>query len=329
MTSLAPVLEAFFTERLLTQRQVSPHTVASYRDTFRLLLSFAQQRTGTPPSRLRLADLDAPLIGAFLDHLEHERGNGVRTRNARLVAIHSLFRYAALREPACAHVIQRVLSIPHKRFDKAGVCYLSLEEVQAVLATPDRATWIGRRDHALLLTLFQTGLRVSELIGVRLADIHLGTGAHLRCHGKGRKERATPLTAQTVAVLRSWVAETAGQPDSPLFPSRRGSALSRDAVERRVGKYADAAADRCPSLRDKVISAHVFRHSTAMSLLQAGVDASVIAIWLGHESVRSTDPYLHADMAIKQRALERTAPVEVIPGRYRPPDQLLAFLNGL
>ena len=329
MTSLAPILETFFTERLLTQRQVSPHTVASYRDTFRLLLTFAQQRTGIPPSRLNLADLDAPLIGAFLDHLEHERGNSVRTRNARLVAIHSLFRYAALREPACAHVIQRVLSIPHKRFDKADVCYLNLEEVQAVLAAPDRATWIGRRDHALLLTLFQTGLRVSELIGLRLTDIHLGTGPHLRCHGKGRKERATPLTAQTVAVLRSWVAETAGQPDSPLFPSRRGGALSRDAVERLIAKYADAAADRWPSLRDKTISAHVFRHSCAMSLLRAGVDASVIAIWLGHESLRSTDPYLHADMAIKQRALERTAPADLTPGRYRPPDQLLAFLNSL
>lgn len=329
MTSLAPILEAFFTERLLTQRHVSPHTVASYRDTFRLLLTYAQQRTGTPPSRLELADLDAPLIGAFLDHLEHERGNSVRTRNARLVAIHSLFRYAALREPACAHVIQRVLSIPHKRFDKAGVCYLSLEEVQAFLATPDRATWIGRRDHALLLTLFQTGLRVSELIGLRVADLHLGTGAHLRCYGKGRKERATPLTAQTVAVLRPWTAETVGPPDSPLFPSRRGGALSRDAVERLIAKYADAAADRCPSLRDKPISPHVFRHSAAMSLLHAGVDTSVIAIWLGHESVRSTDPYLHADMAIKQRALERTAPVGLTPGRYRPPDQLLAFLNGL
>jgi site-specific recombinase XerD len=329
MTSLAPVLQAFFTERLLTQRRVSPHTVASYRDTFRLLLIFAQQRTGKAPSRLDLADLDAPLIGAFLDDLEHGRRNSVRTRNARLVAIHSLFRYAALREPADAAVIQRVLAIPCKRFEKAIISFLTAAEAAAVLAAPDRGTWIGRRDHALLLTLFQTGLRVSELTGLRCQDVCLGKGAHLRCHGKGRKERATPLTSQTAAVLRSWMTELGGEPGSPLFPSRRRGPLSRDAVERLIGKYASAAARRCPSLRGKPISPHVFRHSTAMSLLGAGVDTSVIAIWLGHESVRSTDPYVHADMAIKQRALERMAPPGVPRGRYQPPDQLLAFLEDL
>lgn len=329
MSSLAPILEAFFTERLLTQRQVSPHTVASYRDTFRLLLAFAQQRTGKAPSRLEVADLDAPLIGAFLDHLEQERRNSPRTRNARLTAIHSLFRYAALREPANAAVIQRVLSIPGKRFEKAVISFLTVEEAEALLAAPDRADWIGRRDHALLLTLFQTGLRVSELTGLRRGDICLGSGAHLRCHGKGRKERCTPLTSQTAAVLRSWMGELGGGPGSPVFPSRRGGPLSRDAVERLVGKYAATAATRCPSLHGKPISPHVFRHSTAMSLLGAGVDSSVIAIWLGHESVRSTDPYLHADMAIKQRALERIAPPTVPRGRYQPPDQLLAFLESL
>jgi len=329
MSSLAPTLEAFFTQRLLTQRQVSPHTIASYRDTFRLLLAFAQQRTGKAPSRLELADLDAPLIGDFLDHLEQGRRNSARTRNARLTAIHSLFRYAAVREPADAAVIQRVLSIPCKRFEKAVVSFLTVEEAEAFLAAPDRATWIGRRDHALLLTLFQTGLRVSELIGLRRGDICLGRGAHLRCHGKGRKERCTPLTSQTAAVLRSWMEELGGGPDSPLFPSRRRGPLSRDAVERLVGKYASAAAKRCPSLHGKPISPHVFRHSTAMSLLGAGVDTSVIAIWLGHESVRSTDPYLHADMAIKQRALDRMAPPTVRRGRYQPPDQLLAFLESL
>jgi len=329
VSSLAPILEAFFTERLLTHRQVSPHTVASYRDTFRLLLAFAQQRTGKAPSRLELADLDAPLIGAFLDHLEHGRGNSARTRNARLTAIHSMFRYAALREPADAAVIQRVLSIPGKRFEKAVVSFLTVEEAQALLAAPDRADWTGRRDHALLLTLFQTGLRVSELIGLRCGDICLGKGAHLRCHGKGRKERCTPLTSQTAAVLRSWMGESGGEPGSPVFPSRRGGPLSRDAVERLIGKYASVAAKRCPSLRGKPISPHVLRHSTAMSLLRAGVDTSVIAIWLGHESVRSTDPYLHADMAIKQRALERMTPPEVPAGRYQPPDHLLAFLESL
>jgi len=329
MSSLAPILEAFFTDRLLTQRRASPHTVASYRDTFRLLLAFAQQRTGKAPSRLMLADLDAPLIGAFLDHLEHGRRNSIRTRNARLVAIRSLFRYAALREPADAAVIQRVLSIPCKRFEKAIVSFLTTDEIEALLAVPDRATWIGRRDHALLLTLFQTGLRVSELTGLRCGDISLGRGAHLRCHGKGRKERSTPLTSQTAAVLRSWMTELGGGPGSPLFPSRRRSPLSRDAVERLIGKYASAAAKRCPSLHGKAISPHVLRHSNAMSLLGSGVDTSVIAIWLGHESVRSTDPYLHADMAIKQRALERMAPPGVARGRYQPPDQLLAFLESL
>jgi integrase/recombinase XerD len=329
MTSLAPVLEAFFTERLLTQRRVSPHTVASYRDTFRLLLIFAQQRTGKAPSRLELADLDAALIGAFLDDLERRRGNSVRTRNARLVAVHSLFRYAALREPADAAVIQRVLSIPCKRFEKAIVSFLTAEEAAALLAAPDRGTWTGRRDHALLLTLFQTGLRVSELTGLRCQDVSLGKGAHLGCHGKGRKERSTPLTSQTAAVLRSWIKELRGGPDSPLFPSRRRGPLSRDAVERLIGKYASTAAKRRPSLRGKPISPHVLRHSNAMSLLGAGVDTSVIALWLGHESVRSTDPYVHADMAIKQRALDRMSPPGVPRGRYQPSDQLLAFLQDL
>jgi len=264
MSSLAPTLEAFFTERLLTQRRASPHTVASYRDTFRLLLTFAQQRTGKAPSRLELADLDAPLIGAFLNHLEQGRRNSVRTRHARLVAIHSLFRYAALREPADAAVIQRVLSIPCKRFEKAIVSFLTIDEVEALLATPERATWIGRRDHALLLTLFQAGLRVSELTGLRCGDIFLGTGAHLRCHGKGRKDRSTPLTSQTVAVLRSWIGELGGGPDSPVFPSRRRSPLGRDAVERLIQKYASAAAKHCPSLHYKPISPHVFRHSAVI-----------------------------------------------------------------
>jgi site-specific recombinase XerD len=329
MSSLAPILEAFFTERLLTQRQVSPHTVAAYRDTFRLLLGFAQQRTGKAPCELDLADLDAPLIGAFLDHLEHERANSVRTRNARLVAVHSLFRYAALREPASAAVIQRVLAIPQKRFEKATVSFLTRDEIEALLAAPDQSTWTGRRDHALLLVLVQTGLRVSELIGLRSADVTLGRGAHLRCRGKGRKSRATPLTAQTAAVLKSWLREVAGEADSPVFPSRRRGPLSRDAVEALVDKYAHVAGQRCPSLRTKTVTPHVLRHSTAMALLDAGVDTSVIALWLGHESIQSTQIYLHADMTTKQRALDRTAPPGTRRGRYRPPDRLLAFLRAL
>lgn len=329
MTSLAPILESFFTERLITQRRVSPHTIASYRDTFRLLLGFAHKQLGKAPCDLELTDLDAALIGGFLDHLEHDRHNSVRTRNARLVAVHSLFRYAALREPAHAALIQRVLTIPQKRFERADVSFLSREEIDALLASPDRTTWIGRRDHAIFLVALQTGVRVSELTGLCCHDVWLGKGPHLSCHGKGRKQRCTPLTAQTVAVLRVWMAERNGSPDDPLFPSRRGTRLSTDAVGKLTDKHADAAAEVCPSLRQKRITPHVLRHSTAMQLLAAGVDSSVIALWLGHESIQSTQTYLHADMTIKQRALDRSAPPDTGPGRYRAPDTLLAFLDGL
>jgi site-specific recombinase XerD len=322
-------MQSFFTERLLTQRRVSPHTVASYRDTFRLLLSFAQQRAGKAPSQLDLADLDASLITAFLDHLEHERHNTVRTRNNRLVAVHSLFRFAALREPAQARLIQRVLAIPLKRFERATVSFLDRDEISAVLDAPDRDTWLGRRDHALLVLVIQTGLRVSELTGLRCGDVVLTNGPHVYCRGKGRKERCTPLTRQTVAALREWIKERRGGPDAPLFPNRRGGALSTDAVERLVAKYANAAEHNCPSLCSKRVTPHVLRHSTAMELLASQVDSAVIALWLGHESLQSTSMYLHADMSIKQRALERTAPLDIPIGRYRPPDALLAFLDDL
>jgi site-specific recombinase XerD len=329
MSSLAPILESFFTERLIAQRRASVHTIASYRDTFRLLLGFAQRRTGKAPCTLELTDLDAPLIGAFLDHLERERHNTVRTRNARLVAVHSLFRHAALREPAHAALIQRVLAIPQKRFERAIVSFLARDEINALLASPDRTTWIGRRDHAILLVLVQTGLRVSELTGLRCEQVALGKGPHISCNGKGRKQRCTPLTAQTVAVLRSWMSERSGAPDAPLFPSRRGTHLSSDAIEDVIDKYVHAATPGCPSLQHRGITPHVLRHSTAMELLRAGVDTSVIALWLGHESIQSTQMYLHADMTIKQRALDRTAPPDSAPGRYQAPDNLLAFLDGL
>ncbi len=329
MSALAPTLQAFFTDRRIRQRQASPQTIAAYRDTWRLLLAFAVQRTGSEPSRLDMGDLDAPLVGAFLDHLETERGNGVRTRNARLAAIHSLFRYAALRHPEHAESIGRVLAIPPKRFARNLVTFLTEPEVAALLTAPDRTTWTGRRDHALLLLAVQTGLRVFELIGLRCADVHLGTGAHASCRGKGRKERITPLTRSTVAVLRVWLAERAGQPADPLFPTGTGSPLSRDAVERRIAKYAATASAGCPSLRTKRISPHVLRHTAAMRLLQAGVDTSVIALWLGHERIETTQIYLHADLALKERALARTTPPGAKPGRYRPSDTLLAFLDGL
>ena len=329
MSALAPTLQTFFTDRLIRQRRASPETIASYRDTLRLLLAFAADRTGTAPSRLDVAAIDSPLVGAFLDHLETDRGNGVRTRNARLAAIRSLFRYAALRHPEHAESIGRVLAIPPKRFARSLVTFLTDTEVEALLAATDRATWAGRRDHALLLLAVQTGLRVSELIGLHRADVHLGTGAHVSCRGKGRKERITPLTRDTVAVLRVWLVEREGGPADPLFPTSTGAPLSRDAVERRLAKYADAATATCPSLRTKRISPHVLRHTAAMRLLQAGVDTSVIALWLGHEHVDTTQIYLHADLAIKERAIARTAPPGAKPGRYRPSDTLLAFLDGL
>ncbi|MDN5930099.1 MAG: site-specific integrase [Pseudonocardia sp.] len=329
MSALAPTLQAFFTDRLIRQRHASAHTVAAYRDTMRLLLGYAATRTGRPPSRLDLADLDAGLIAGFLDHLERERGNSVRTRNARLAAIHSLFRFAALAHPEHAGSISRVLAIPPKRFDRALISYLTEPEVNALLGCADQRTWTGRRDHALLLLAVQTGLRISELTGLTRADVHLGAGAHVACHGKGRKDRITPLTIATVNVLRDWLGEHSADPRAPLFPTRRGTPLSRDAIEHRLAHYAVQAAQDCSSLHGKKITAHVLRHTTAMRLLHAGVDTSVIALWLGHVSVETTQIYLHADLKLKEKALARTRPPNGRTGRYHPPDSLLAWLEGL
>jgi site-specific recombinase XerD len=329
MSAVAPTLEAFFTERLGRQRNASPHTVAAYRDAFRLLLTFAQQRTGKAPSQLDFADLDAPLVACFLDHLEEERHNSVRTRNARLAALRSFYRYAAYREPAHAEVIRRVLAIPEKRTRRTVVSFLTGPEIAALVASPDRTTWQGRRDHALLVTAAQTGVRVSELTALCNHDVVLGSGAHILVHGKGRKERVTPLTRSTAAVLAVWMKERRGEPDEALFPTLRGSPLSRDAVADLVAKYSVVAERQCPSLSAKKVTPHVLRHSCAMQLLHAGVDTSVIALWLGHEHVQSTQIYLHGDLSIKERALARIAPQHTPPGRYRPPDKLLAFLKGL
>lgn len=329
MTALSPTLQAFFTDRLIRQRQASPHTITAYRNTLRLLIVFTAQRTGKLPGELDIADLDAPLITAFLDHLEHDRGNSARTRNARLAAIHSLFRFAALRHPEHAADIERVLAIPAKRADRALVTYITEPQLEALLASPDRGTWTGRRDHALILLAAQTGLRASELTGLTCGDAHLNAGAHVSCHGKGRKDRITPLTADTVAVLRVWIAERAGDPTDPLFPTRRGQRLSLDALERRIGHHARRAADNCPTLTAKKITPHVLRHTAAIRLLHAGVDTTVIALWLGHESVQTTQIYLNADLTIKEQALSRTAPLTSAPRRYQPPDQILAFLEAL
>lgn len=329
MTLVAGLLEAFFTERLQQQRNASPHTIAAYRDTFRLLLAFAQERLRKSPSALPLADLDATLVAAFLQHLEKQRRNSVRTRNARLAALHSFFRYVALQEPAHSAVCQRVLAIPTKKFERKLVTSLTRAEQEALLAAPDRTTWLGRRDHAILMLLLQTGLRVSELRDLRCQDIVLTVGAHVRCRGKGRKERCTPLTRETVAVMKAWLPERAGLPTEPAFPSRRGTVLSRDAVERLVAKHTETASAACSALRAKQVTPHVLRHTTAVSLLQAGNDRSIIALWLGHESIETTQMYLDADLTMKERALARTAPLRGGPGRYRPDDALLAFLSGL
>lgn len=326
---IAGLLEAFFTDRLMRERHASPHTIAAYRDTFRLLFNFIQQRLKKAPSAVTVADLDAPLIGAFLDQLESRRGNTARTRNARLAAIHSLFRYVALQEPAHAAVIQRVLAMPSKRYDRKPVDFLTREEMEALLAAPDRETWLGRRDQTMLLLALQTGLRVSELVGLKCDDVVLGSGSHVRCRGKGRKERCTPLRRDAVAGVRSWLHERAGQPQDPLFPSGRGGAMSRDTVEYLLAKYTATAQKRRPSLKRKHVSPHVLRHSTAMDLLQRGIDRSVIALWLGHESLETTQMYLDADLALKEKALARTAPLHTRRGRYRPDDRLLAFLKAL
>jgi integrase/recombinase XerD len=329
MSALAPTLQAFFTERLIAERRASPHTIAAYRDTLKLLLAFAAKHRRCQPCKLDIGDLDAPLIAAFLDHLERERGNSVRTRNARLAAIHSLFRYAALRHPEHLQDIERVLAIPPKRSDRMTVTFLDAHEIDAVLAAPDRTTWTGRRDHAMLLTAIQTGLRASELTGLNCSDVHLAAGPHISCRGKGRKHRITPLTGVTVAVLRVWLAERQDQPHEPLFPTSRGRPLSRDGLERRLTKHVNTAAQRCQSLHEKTITPHTLRHTAAMQLLQAGVDTTVIALWLGHERLDTTQIYLHAALALKERALARTKPPDAKPGRYQPPDTLLAFLEAL
>ena len=329
MSPLAPTLQLFFGERLANQRQASPATIVSYRNTFRLLLRFVQDRTGKAPSTLDWADLDVEVISAFLDHLETGRRNSARSRNTRLAAVRSLFRFAALRHPEHAELIQQVLAIPQKRFDKTIVSFLEPAEVDALLAAPNLGRWEGRRDRALLMLAVQTGLRLSELTGLNCGDIVLGPGAHVRCRGKGRKQRCVPLTPATTAILRVWMKERGGLPGEPAFPTRTGRRLSDDAVEARLAIHKSVARQRCPSLADKKLTPHTLRHTCAMTLLRSGVDVAVIALWLGHADSRSTTAYLHADMTIKERALARTTPPTGKPGRYQPPDNLLAFLESL
>jgi integrase/recombinase XerD len=328
--SVATLIERYFTDRLIRQRNVSANTIASYRDTFRLLFTFAQARLRKPPSALTLDDLDAPFIGAFLTDLETKRGASAKTRNLRLTAIRSFFRFVSFEEPAHSALIQRVLAIPSKRHDKRQVHFLTRPEIESILAAPDPTTWLGRRDRTLLLVAAQTGLRLSELIGLDRNDVHLGAGAHVRCVGKGRKERTTPLTAIARQALQAWLKESIQKGATVLFPNVHGGRLSADSVQSLLAKHVHVASESCASLKSKQVSPHVLRHSAAMELLQAGVDCSVIALWLGHESIETTQTYLHAHLALKEAALAKLKPYE--RGRrirFRANDRLLAFLEAL
>jgi site-specific recombinase XerD len=326
---LAALLERFFTQRLMQQRQASPHTVSSYRDTFRQFLKFTEQRLHKAPSQLNFQEIDASLIMAFLDHLEMHQGVSIRSRNLRLTALHSFFRFAAFEAPAHSAQIQRVLAIPSKRFTRTLVQFLTRPEVDALLAAPDQRTWSGRRDHAFILLAVQTGLRLSEMSGLQRQDMILGTGAHVRVIGKGRKERCTPLARSTLVVLKAWLREPQRGDGNILFPSARGERLSVHGVQYLLNKHRMSASRVCPSLRDKRVTVHRLRHTTAMELLQGGVDRSVIALWLGHERVETTQIYLEATLAMKEEALAKTSPPHGRRGRYKPGDRLLAFLSDL
>lgn len=322
-------LQSFFTDRLIHQRQASPNTIASYRDTFCLLLKFALHRLNKEPSTLTIEDLNAPFIGNFLDHLEKERANSARSRNTRLAAIHSFFKYIALQDPIHGELIQRVLAMPSKRYDRKPIDFLTTTEIETLLAVPDLQTWSGRRDRTLLLFMVQTGLRVSELTGLTCQDIVLGTGAHVQCKGKGRKQRCTPLRKEVVTALRVWLHELNSQPHEPLFPNAQGDFLSRNGVGHILTKHVAVARQKCPSMQKKRISPHVLRHSAAIDLLQCGVDRSVIALWLGHENVETIQIYLQASLELKEKSLAKTSPLNVKPGRYKPDDKLLSFLKEL
>ena len=328
-TPLSPLLQQFFTARLMQQRQASPHTIKSYRDTFRHLLRFAEKHLHREPSDLDVGQIDAPFIATFLDELESQRGLSVRSRNLRLAAIRSFFRYAAFELPTHAGQIQRVFAIPAKRYTRKQVSFLNREEVDALLAAPDCNTWSGRRDHAFILTAVQTGLRLSEMTGLRREDVICDTGAHVRVIGKGRKERCTPLAKPTRAVLKSWLQEPQRGAEDIVFPSAKGNRLSVDGVQYLLNKHRVAASESCPSLREKRVTVHLLRHTAAMDLLEADVKRTLIALWLGHESIETTQIYLEATLAMKEQALAQTSPPAGKRGRYRPSDPLLAFLDSL
>lgn len=329
LPDLGTLLQRFFVEYLVNQRRASPRTIAAYRDTFGLLLRFLVVELGKQSAALSLADLSAPRVLAFLAHLEAERHNCVRSRNARLAAIRAFMGYVGLREPAMLASTAPVLAIPMKRFERPLVGFLSREHVEALLAAPDPSTWSGRRDRIMFATLYNTGARVSELIGMRIADLALAPAAVIRIRGKGRKERCVPLWRRTARQLRDWLQHLPHSPEQVLFPNRAGGALTRTSVAERLKLAAAAAAERYPELARQRVSPHVVRHSTAMHLLQSGVDITVIALWLGHESPVTTHTYIEADLAMKEQALKALHPPKGAPTRYRAPDRVLAFLQAL
>lgn len=322
-------VQRFFTSRLQTQLHASPNTIASYRDTFRLLLRFAESQLGLPPTKLQVANIDADLIGQFLSFWENERGNSARSRNTRLAAIRSFFKYVSGNEPQLLSHCQRVLAMPSKHHEKRVIDFLTRDELDALLMAPDLSSWFGRRDRTILLTMLQTGLRVSELISLKVKDVELGTGAHVRCIGKGRKERATPLRTDCRTALKAWLSESKSAPQDSLFSTIKGNSLSRDAIERVVRKYTQLASSNCQTLGTKRVSPHVLRHTAAMQLLQSGVDPTIIALWLGHESVETTQVYIHADIKLKEKAMALTKPADAPDGRFQPEDDLLEFLEAL
>jgi len=327
--TLSALIQKFFTDKLYAQMEASSHTIASYRDTFRLLLKFAGERTGKSPTALSVFNLDAEMIGIFLDDIENVRKNSARSRNTRLAAIRSFFRFVAIHEPAYMFHCQKILCMPGKRYIRRNVEFLNALEMQALLNAPDCSTWIGRRDHAILTIALQTGLRASELVNLQCCDVVLETGAHVRCEGKGRKHRATPIRRETVTAMKNWLKERCGSDYDPLFPTIRGDKMSRDALEYLIKRHIKTACKSCPSLIGKRVSPHVLRHSTAMDLLHHGIDQAVIALWLGHESIETTQVYIHADMTLKEKALAKMSSPSINPGRYKPDDKLLSFLENL
>lgn len=326
---LPALVQRFFTQRLLEQQGVSPYTIASYRDTFRLLLKFVTNQAKRPPSKLTIEDLGPEVIEKFLLYLERDRGNTVRTRNTRLAALHAFFLFVSIQEPTLGLQCQRILAIPTKRYEQATVEFLTENEATAVIAAPDTQTWIGSRDRALLLLAFQTGLRNSEIRSLTRQDLVFGTGAHVRCFGKGRKMRCTPLRPDVVTIMKAWLGHHPGQNTDPVFPSSRGGQMSSDALQKLVARHVATASVKCQSLKEKKVTPHTLRHAAAMSLLIHGVDLSVIALWLGHESTETTQIYLHADMGLKEKALAHTNPSGAVPARYKPADSLLRFLEQL